>query len=370
MIKVTHDAVRRWVSLSILAGSVAISLGQPQANSIVIRPVEPSASIVKKFESAGESDFLQRAADVLDSQIAESFGGKRMFHVLPAPPAAATPSDSTVIQLDGPNSPGSFQMPGARYVLSVTLMDMDNRAVPLAEGQATARIQNEQRMELAQKQAHLRALRTQVEVAFQNTRPGPRKKALRGKREELDRQLSETHKRVQAIQSVDSTVNFEKQTRVQLSLRLQAGFNLYDGSTGNRLTDLQSRTFETNQVKSVVSTGLPAATSSEELLLELARLTARWVADGVVDVANPPVILEKSAGQVTINRGENAQVKVGHTYLVYAVGKTFASATGPITDEVQVGKIRVDSVASETAKARILEDNGVAVGAILKSLKR
>lgn len=103
---------------------------------------------------------------------------------------------------------------------------------------------------------------------------------------------------------------------------------------------------------------------------ELARVVADRIALRLVDVRFPARVMAKSADNVvTFNRGDGSGVAVGQEWGVYASGEEL---TDPDTgeslghEETLVGRAVVTEVEAKFAKARIVKDQGVVKGAIIR----
>lgn len=105
---------------------------------------------------------------------------------------------------------------------------------------------------------------------------------------------------------------------------------------------------------------------------ELARLVAERIAMRLMDVRFPAKIVAKGVDNtVTLNRGDGAGIAVGQEWGVFAAGEEMRDPdTGEILgrEETLIGKVVVTSVEAKFAKARIIKDQGVQPGAVLRLL--
>ena len=72
---------------------------------------------------------------------------------------------------------------------------------------------------------------------------------------------------------------------------------------------------------------------------------------------------------VTVNRGEGSGVVADQVLRVFAVGKELIDPdTQEVLgkEEVEIGKVRITDVLPKFSKASILEDRGIAEGALLR----
>ena len=335
-----------------------------QSSTLVVRGAQPSASVSQRLSAQGKSAYLQRTAEVLDAQLIEVLNQKQLFQVIAQPVEAPKLADAPFVEMGG-----TFQLAptGANYVLLVTLTDLYQEQLPLLEGQTSANVLNNRRNIQLMQQAQLQALRSErdrLESLWRRSPRGANRDQLQNRLTQLNAQLRIAGQYTRTDQSTAANVNFEKQTKVRSSVRLQANFRLLNGVTGAPLVS-QSQTITNSEIKSVPASSLPTLETNEELLFHVSRLAAQWIADAVFDFAHPAAVLEKTEDQVTINRGQNGNIKVGHTYRAFTAGKEFLTSAGTVRDRVLVGKVKIESVGPLVSKGRILEDNGVVIGAVL-----
>jgi hypothetical protein len=97
--------------------------------------------------------------------------------------------------------------------------------------------------------------------------------------------------------------------------------------------------------------------------------SANAMANRIADVIYPAKVISKLDNTVTINRGDGTDIAVGQVWNVWALG---AELKDPDTGEVlgrerlAVGKVRITQVDPKTSMADIIEDKGVAPGAMLQ----
>jgi hypothetical protein len=83
----------------------------------------------------------------------------------------------------------------------------------------------------------------------------------------------------------------------------------------------------------------------------------------------PAKVLVRSGDQVTINRGDGGGVQIGQIWNAYSQGEIIKDPdTGEVLgrDESPVGAVQIISVAPKFCKARVLDDKGLAKGAVLR----
>lgn len=112
------------------------------------------------------------------------------------------------------------------------------------------------------------------------------------------------------------------------------------------------------------------ARASDSLIRQIADKMAKTMANRVVDVLNPAVILSLRGQLVTINRGDGTSFAVGQKFEVFALGEALIDPdTGENLgrEEFPVGMVEVIRVNPSTSMAKIIGDNyGIEKGAILR----
>ncbi len=109
---------------------------------------------------------------------------------------------------------------------------------------------------------------------------------------------------------------------------------------------------------------------SDELLVTISREMAEKIAVRIADVLNPVrMVGDKIDKQITINRGDGSGVEMDQIWHVFALGKELKDPdTGEVLgrQEVMVGKVKISNITPRLSTAEILEDTGIAEGAILR----
>jgi hypothetical protein len=83
----------------------------------------------------------------------------------------------------------------------------------------------------------------------------------------------------------------------------------------------------------------------------------------------PVKVIAKTDKTVTVNRGEGSGVAADQVWRVFAVGKEMIDPdTKEILgrEEVEIGKVRITDVLPKFSRATVLEDRGIAEGAVLR----
>ncbi len=112
---------------------------------------------------------------------------------------------------------------------------------------------------------------------------------------------------------------------------------------------------------------------SDEIIAKLSRALGANIANRVADIVFPPKVIGKTGKVVTFNRGDGTGVAVGDEYAIFALGEAMIDPdTGENlgAEEVEVGKMCVTSVTPKFSKGKILEDNGVTKGAVVRLTKK
>lgn len=151
-------------------------------------------------------------------------------------------------------------------------------------------------------------------------------------------------------------------------IRLSTTAKIYDSTTGKLMESVNVR-LEKKDDRMDQEAIQRNAEQTDALLLEITRDAAEQIATRVADVVFPIRVLIKRDTQITINRGEGTGVEVGQMFNVYALGEQLVDPdTGEVlgSEEVMVGKARIESVRPKFSTAEVLEDMGIAKGAVLR----
>jgi len=147
------------------------------------------------------------------------------------------------------------------------------------------------------------------------------------------------------------------------AVRINCCFQIYAATTGKLIESARFRGQDANVSREGSATADGAS---------LTKITDRLAADilnRIVDVIYPAKVAAKLGTQITINRGEGAGVAVGQTWTVFALGQEI---TDPDTgeklgrNEAEIGKIKITRVTPKLSYGDATEDNGIAVGNIIR----
>lgn len=146
---------------------------------------------------------------------------------------------------------------------------------------------------------------------------------------------------------------------------------IYDSTTGKLLTsaNIQTGNDRFKQIQQERNYSVKNGELSDEMMVAVSRNMAQQIANHVADTIFPIRVLIKNDEGVTINRGDGGGVAVGDTFNVYALGQELIDPDTKESlgrEEVKVGRVQVTEVDPNFSKAKILEDTGIAKGAILR----
>ncbi len=150
-------------------------------------------------------------------------------------------------------------------------------------------------------------------------------------------------------------------------IRVTAVAKIYDAQKGSLLESA-------NITRSIPDAGAQFASTrngdlSDALLTKVAFDIADATANRVADVIFPAKILSRTDRQVTINRGDGTAISAGQVWEVFALGEALKDPdTGEVLEQerLYVGKVRITRVNPRTSMAEVIEDTGVAPGAIVQ----
>jgi len=163
-------------------------------------------------------------------------------------------------------------------------------------------------------------------------------------------------------------LKIQKEVLTAREIRLSAVGKIYVTQSGKLLESANFQT-ATNKLVTEFATASVEGNRTDDLLVAIARDTADKIANRVADVIFPARVLTKREKQIMINRGDGTGVALGQVWNVFAVGEELLDPDTKESlgrEEVLVGKARVVSIQPKTATAELFEDNGVAVGAVLR----
>jgi hypothetical protein len=108
--------------------------------------------------------------------------------------------------------------------------------------------------------------------------------------------------------------------------------------------------------------------ADDVLLIDATREMAQKIATRAADAIYPARILAKRDKTVTINRNDQAGVRVGQVWEVFVFGDDIEDPdTGEMSrEEVFVGEVKISRVTPQNSQAEIIQDTGIDRGALIR----
>jgi hypothetical protein len=157
-------------------------------------------------------------------------------------------------------------------------------------------------------------------------------------------------------------------TLTKRTIRLSLITKVYETASG-KLLESTSKSISSTEAQQRFNEASTDAEITDALIRTVVKDAADWAATQIVDVIFPVKIITKNDKSVTVNRGEGSGIVVDQVWRVFAVGKELIDPdTKEVLgkEEVEIGKVRVTDVLPKFSKASILEDRGIAEGALLR----
>jgi len=157
-------------------------------------------------------------------------------------------------------------------------------------------------------------------------------------------------------------------TLTKRTIRLSLIAKIYESATG-KLLESTSKSISSTDAQQTLNEATNDAEVTDSLIRTVVKESADWAATQVVDVIFPVKVLAKTDKTVTVNRGEGSGVAADQVWRVFAVGKELVDPdTKEVLgkEEVEIGKVRITDVLPKFSRAVILDDRGIAEGAILR----
>lgn len=157
-------------------------------------------------------------------------------------------------------------------------------------------------------------------------------------------------------------------TLTKRTVRLSLVTKIYDATSG-KLLESASKSIRSMDAQQTLNDATNDADPTDALIRSVVKEAADWAASRLVDALFPVKVIAKTGKTVTINRGEGSGVAVDQDWRVFSVGKVLID---PDTQEVlgreeaDVGKVRITEVLPKFSRALIVDDRGIAEGAILR----
>ena len=157
-------------------------------------------------------------------------------------------------------------------------------------------------------------------------------------------------------------------TLTKRTIRLSLITKIYETASG-KLLESTSKSISSTEAQQTSNEASTDVEITDALIRTVVKDSADWAATQVVDVIFPVKIITKNDKSVTVNRGEGSGMVVDQVWRVFAVGKELIDPdTKEVLgkEEVEIGKVRVTDVLPKFSKASIVEDRGIAEGALLR----
>jgi hypothetical protein len=157
-------------------------------------------------------------------------------------------------------------------------------------------------------------------------------------------------------------------TLTKRTIRLSLIAKIYESATG-KLLDSTSKSIIATDAQQTLNDAANDSDPTDNVIRIAVKESADWAANQVVDAIFPIKVVAKNDKTVTINRGEGSLMAADQVWRVFAVGKEIIDPdTKEVLgrDEVEIGKVRIIDVMPRFSRATILDDHGIADGAILR----
>ena len=157
-------------------------------------------------------------------------------------------------------------------------------------------------------------------------------------------------------------------TLTKRTIRLSLIAKIYETGSG-KLLESTSKSISSTDAQQTLNEASNNAEVTDSLIRTVVKDSADWAATQVADVIFPVKVIAKTDKTVTVNRGEGSGVAADQVWRVFAVGKEMIDPdTKEILgrEEVEIGKVRITDVLPKFSRATVLEDRGIAEGAVLR----
>lgn len=108
--------------------------------------------------------------------------------------------------------------------------------------------------------------------------------------------------------------------------------------------------------------------ASDDLMIQAVGEMAAKIATRAADTVSPARVIGVRDRTVTINRNDESGILAGQVWDVFALGEELVDPdTGEVSrEEVLVGKVRITRVTPQNSQGEIIDDRGVARGAVVR----
>lgn len=176
---------------------------------------------------------------------------------------------------------------------------------------------------------------------------------------------------IDGFEDKSETVDYPEIGRSSLNRRifLSALVRIVEVSTGRMLPDAPA--IQLSKAEEVKNLKIGRASSSDQLLVALAREMAHKLSQEVVSTLHPPKVLSVTGKKLMINRGSEAGFEKGDLLEIYAVRQVKDDDTGEeFIDETLVGQAIITKLDKKQSFANISgEDTGIVKGSVVRRMK-
>ena len=306
---------------------------------------------------------LEEVLHAIDVQLADRLVAMHKFTVLEEgdlKQAVKVPGGQSnqICNLKNPTIAEQYRNAGIDYLLVTTLEDFEDETLDLMQGKVQRATVDLKGSSDSKAQSEWTASRTEDRS---KTRGGS------STRSEANSSGSRQGSSSFAVSGQATAAQLDSSAQKAQTVRLVVRIQFYRAASGTLLKSV-NYPFHTNRTYVAVAGGSNSKATSD-FYQDAAQNCAWWAASQITDVVFPIQVLDKNEGVITIDRGEGSGVKVGQVFRIYSVGKELRDpGTGKVLghDETIVGKVAISELHSKFSTAKILDDTGIAVGAILR----
>ncbi len=157
-------------------------------------------------------------------------------------------------------------------------------------------------------------------------------------------------------------------TLTKRTIRLSLVAKIYETGSG-KLLESAANSISTTDAQQTLNEAGNDAEATDALIRTVIKDSAEWASTRIADVIFPAKVIAKTDKTVTVNRGEGSGVAKGEVWRVFAVGKELIDPdTKEVLgkEEVEIGKVRITDVLPKMSKGEVIEDRGIAEGAVIR----
>jgi hypothetical protein len=329
----------------LLASFLSFGADNPR---LAVPKVYVAADLTEQNNDPEDAALVKRAAAALDLELINNIEQTRLYQIVGESDLEHSIKSITKGRIfDGnladPKFAAEIRAAGLKYLLILSLEDADDENV-----------------QLSTKKGRTATLHTAAAAEKQVDVSVTKSKGHRNRRRVAAARAAAAATATRA--KIGETVT--EQQELYVSVRCK----IFDASSGTLLDGAShefkaARTAErlNNNQKGGIPDNFYRAAASE---------TASWAVSRLLDTTFPAKIVALGTNTVTISRGQGAQIKAGQVFAVKGIGKEIKDpGTGAVLgrEELTLGRVRITESDSKFAKARVIEDNGISTGALLRS---